>query len=104
MGQNIPSLNWFFDEIEIVRYFHRPGDESMVPLDLPYDGDFGPIQITSVQISPTTDDINVTSTFTAGLMVLKDFGSIQCGSRAIRSELVMVDVSVLGKSHNMLQG
>jgi hypothetical protein len=97
MGQNIPSLNWFFDETEVVRYFHQPGDESMVPLDLPYDGDFGPIQITNVQISTATDDINVTSTFTADLTILKDFGSIQCGSRGVRSELVMVDVSVLGK-------
>jgi hypothetical protein len=96
-GQDITTLGLFFDGTEVVRYVHSLGDENRLPFNVEYDGDFGPIEITNVQSSTTSDEINATSTFTSNTSVLQGLSNIICGTRAVRSNNVMVNVSVLGK-------
>jgi hypothetical protein len=96
-GQNIVFLGWFFDGTEVARYIHHISDEDRLPIPVHYDGDLGPILIVNVTSSLEADDINATSTFTANTSVLEAFSSIQCGTRSVRSDFVMVNVSVLGK-------
>jgi hypothetical protein len=97
IGEDIPTLRWFIDGTEVVRYIHAPGDENRLPFNVEYGGDLGPVQIISVQASLTSDGTNVTSTFTTNTSVLEDFSNIQCGSIEFKSDLVMVNISVLGK-------
>jgi hypothetical protein len=91
--QNLASLVWFFDEMEIVHYTHQLGDEARLPF-LEYDGDLGLIEIIHVQSSTNSDDINATSTLTTDTSVLDNISTIQCGAGRTRSN---VNVSVLGK-------
>jgi hypothetical protein len=92
-------LRWFIDGSEVVQYVHTPGDESRLPFNVQYDGDLGTIQIISVQSSIVSDVVNVTSTFTSNTSrsVLEGFSNIQCGSREVRSNIHIVNVSVLGE-------
>jgi hypothetical protein len=97
IGQNIPSLNWFLNENEVAAYFPRPGDDNALPIKVETDADLGLVQITSVQISSTSDTNNITSIFITNSSVLEDFSNIQCGSRGVRSDVMELNVSVLGK-------
>jgi hypothetical protein len=94
--QDLASLVWFVDEMEIVRYTHQIGDEAQVPF-VEYDGNLGRIEIIRVQSSTSSDDINATSTLTTNTSVLDNISAIECGSRETRSNAMMVNVSVLGK-------
>jgi hypothetical protein len=98
MGEDIPTLRWFFDGTQVVSYGHRTGDENRLPFNVEYDGDIGLVKIISVQSSITSDVINVTSTLTTNTSILESFSDIQCGTKAVRSDLVMVNISILGKS------
>jgi hypothetical protein len=98
IGQDIPLLGWFFNGISFAQYAPDLGGPSMpLPFFLDYDGDLGPIQITGIQLSSTSDNINVTSTFTTNTSVLEVYDSIQCGSRVVRNDPVTLNVSVLSK-------
>jgi hypothetical protein len=95
-GQDIPVLIWFIGEVDAV-YFPQSGGENVLPINVEYGSDLGPVHITSVQFSLISDGINVTSTFTANATILEGLSNIQCGSRSVRSNLMIVNVSVLGK-------
>jgi hypothetical protein len=95
-GQDIPSLRWFLDETVVAQYVPQISDEDRLPFPVDYGDNLGPILIVNVTTSLESDDINVTSTFTANISVLEDFSNIQCGTREVRSDFVMVNVSVLG--------
>jgi hypothetical protein len=96
--QDITSLRWFFDKTEVVRlhYFHSSGDENRLPFNVEYGDDLGPVRITRVEASVTSDNINATAIFTTNTSVLEDLSSIQCGTKAVGSNPVMVNVSTLG--------
>jgi hypothetical protein len=91
-------LGWFLNGTEVGRYVHKIGDENKLPLNVEYADDLGPVRITRVEASATSDNINATATFTTNTSVLEDLSNIQCGRRAVISNLVMVNVSTLGKS------
>jgi hypothetical protein len=105
-GQDIPTLIWFINDNRVAHYFHRPGDEDRVPFNVNYDDDLGPIQIISVQANLDSDVSNITSTFITNTSILEQFTDIQCGpvTAMRRSELMMINVSLLGKSpHDELE-
>jgi hypothetical protein len=95
--QDIGTLGWFLNGTEVVRYVHMIGDENKLPLNVEYADDFGPVRITEVEANATSDVINATAIFTTNTSVLEDLSNIECGTRAVRSNLVMVNVSTLGK-------
>ena len=88
--QNVTSLEWFFDDIQIASYTYSA--TQMLPFTVPniLDEEDGVIHIIeSVPLSLNSDRFNATSVLTTTTLALSKLkvGNVQCGIRSARSEL-----------------